>query len=247
MSCKILVVNSNSNPAATERIRLGLAPHVRPGTDITCVNAALGPQGIDTHLDVAVSAVETAKVVAAHRGQYHAYIVACGADPGVDVCRQIVDEPVVGIAEAAMLMACTLGYKFSLLTTLEAEIPGVEEMVAHYGLTARLASVRAIEMSTAELANREAAAQRLAEGARVAVRDDRAEVIVLTGSVMVGLEAQISVAAQVPVLAGLVCAYHMAEALIAYGQTTSRAYKYRRLKKHDRLLGYDELQAVYSE
>ncbi len=247
MSHKLLIINSNSNPAATERIRTGLAPHVRPETTLTYVNAALGPQGIDTHLDVAVSAVETAKVVAAQRGQYHAYIVACGADPGLDVCRQIVDEPVIGIAEAAMLMACTLGYKFSILTTLEAEIPGVEELVARYGLTARLASVRAIEMSTAELGQREAVAQRLAEGARLAVREDRAEVIVLTGSVMVGLEAQISETAQVPTLAGLVCAYHLAEALMAYGLKTSRAYKYRQLKKHDQLLGYDGLQAVYTQ
>jgi hypothetical protein len=50
----------------------------------------------------------------------------------------------------------------------------------------------------------------------------------------------------VPVLAGLVCAYHLAEGLAAYGQQTSRAYKYRRLKKSDQLLGYPELQNVYS-
>jgi allantoin racemase len=243
---RLLVINSNSNALATERIQRGLAPHLRPGTTIACVNAAQGPQGIDTALDVAIAAVETAKVVAAHRSGYDAYIVACGADPGIDACRQIVDQPVIGITEAALLMACTLGYTFSLLTTLTAEIPSIEQLVGHYGMAARLASVRAVEMTTADLTDRELLFHRLAEGAQAAVRLDRAEVIVLTGSIMVGLETQIATEAQVPVLAGLVCAYHLAEGLAAYGQQTSRAYKYRRLKKSDQLLGYPELQNVYS-
>ena len=246
MKRNLLVINSNSNLLATERIQRGLAPHLRPGTTVTCVNALQGPQGIDTHLDVAIAAVETAKVVAAHRSGYDAYIIACGADPGIDACRQMVDQPVIGIAEAAMLMACMLGYKFSLLTTLTAEIPSIEQLVSHYGLSARLASVRAIDMATAELANREAALQRLTESAQAAVRLDRAEAILLTGSVMVGLEAQVAALAKVPVLAGLICAYHLAEGLAAYGQHNSRAYKYRQLTKSDQLLGYAELQSVYS-
>ena len=246
MSRRILVINSNSNQAATKQIEKGLAPYIKPGTEVSFTNAAAGPQGIDTHLDVAISAVETAKVVAANRGLYDAYIVACGADPGLDICRQIVDEPVVGLAEAAMLLACTLGYKFSIMASLEAEIPAVEEKVAHYGLASRLASVRAIELSTAELSDRDMLVKLMVEGARQAVKEDRAEVIVLTGSVMVGLEEKLSQELQVPVLTGMVSALKMAEALVDYGQKTSRAYKYRPLRKQDRLLGYDELQDVYS-
>ena len=59
-------------------------------------------------------------------------------------------------------------------------------------ITSRLASVRAIELSTAELADRDALFRRTVEGARLAVKEDRAEVIVMTGSVMVGLEEKLS-------------------------------------------------------
>lgn len=245
MPQRVLVVNSNSNPMATEVIRVGLEPHIRRDTQVTYVTAELGPQGIDTDLDMAVAAVETAKLVAANRGAYDGFIIACGMDPGLDACRQIVGEPVVGLAEAAMLMACLLGNKFSILTTLDAGIPRVVELVAHYGLVSRLASVRAIEMSTSELADRELMFHRLHDAAKKTIQEDRAEVILLTGSVMAGLEARMAELVGAPVLAGLVCALKMIESLIDCGQKTSRAYRYRQLKKIDRLLGYERLQDVY--
>ena len=243
---KILIINSNTSLAATKHIERGLAPYVKDGFEVTFVNAAAGPEGIDTLLDIGISALETARIIAANRGEFDAYIVACGADPGLDMCRQIVDEPVVGLAESAMLLACPLGYKFSIMTTLEAEIPIVQQLVNHYGLSARLASVRAIDMTTAELADRKTLFDLMVAGARQAVKDDRAEVIILAGSVMLGLEDKLSDAVQVPVLTGMVSALKMAEALVDYGQKTSRAYKYSTPDKHDKLTGYDDFQDVYS-
>lgn len=245
MKRKILVINSNSNPAVTDVIRKGLAPYVEVGTALSFATAESGPQGIDTELDIAVSGVETAKIVAANRGGYDGYIVACGVDPGLDVCRQIVDEPVVGIAEAAMLMACLVGYKFSVLTNLDSGIPHMEQLVSHYGLTKRLASVRAIGMSTAELAGRDKLFRMLCEAARKAVRYDRAEVIVLTGSVMVGMETRMPDKIGVPVTIGAISALKMVESLIDSGLKTSRANMYRPVKKRDRLVGYETFQNVY--
>ena len=243
---KILLINPNTNPAATQKILEGIQPYTNPDTKITCVNPEHGPQGIDTLLDCAISGLEAAKIIAANRGKYDAFIIACGADPGLDVCRQIASEPVVGIAEAAMFMACMLGYKFSMVTTAEEEIPQVEELVAHYGLTSRLASVKYIQMSTAELADREKMMGRLAEASKEAVREDHAEVIVLSGSVMAGSEKKLSEMIGVPVVVGAIAAVKMAESLIDYGQPTSKVYKYFQPKKLDRLLGYEEFLDVYS-
>ncbi len=59
---KILVVNSNTSPAATERIVAGCTPYLRPETEVTYLNAEAGPQGIDSLLDVAVSGIETVRL-----------------------------------------------------------------------------------------------------------------------------------------------------------------------------------------
>jgi Asp/Glu/hydantoin racemase len=243
---KILIINPNTNPAATQIIEAKLQSFIRPGTQVTCVNAENGPQGIDTYLDVAVSSVEAAKIVAANRNDYSAFILACGIDPGLDACRQIVTQPVIGVAEAAMLMACPLGHKFSIIATTKEEIPQFEELAARYGLTSRLASIRPIQMTTAELADREAMYKRIVEASQKAVVEDMAEVIVLTGSVMAGLHDEISNSIHVPVMVGLISALLLAEALLDYGCETSKANKYKPIVKMDKLLGYAEFQSVFS-
>ena len=126
---RVLIVNSNSSASATEQIEAGCRARLSPGTDVTYMTAEAGPEGIDTPLDVAISGLETARTILRHEAEYDAFVVACGNDPGLDIARQVTDKPVVGIGEAGMLFALTLGAKFSVVTLLRAETPLVEETV----------------------------------------------------------------------------------------------------------------------
>lgn len=58
-------------------------------------------------------------VIEAEKQGYDAVIIGCGNDPGLKEARQAVDIPVVGPSEAAMLLACTMGYKFGVITILD--------------------------------------------------------------------------------------------------------------------------------
>ena len=146
-----------------------------------------------------------------------------------------------------MLMACTLGAKFSVLISMRSETAAMEELVGRYGLSSRLASVVAIEMTTAELVGGgDRLQERLISAAHRAIDEDMAEVIVLTGSVMAGLEQEVTRQTGVPALSGTVCAIKLAENLVDLGVRTSHIYKYRTFDKLDRLIGYDDLQPVYS-
>jgi allantoin racemase len=247
MKRKILLINPNTNQDATLSISEGIKKYISPRTKIECTNPTDGPQGIDTLLDISIAQIEVAKIVAKNRDNFDAFVIACGADPGLDVCRQITDKPVIGIAEAAMHFACFLGYKFSMIASLEEEIPLVQELVDHYGLTEKLSSIRCIKMSTAELEDREEMFTRLAEASKIAVEQDHAEVIVLSGSVMIGSEKKLSKRIGVPVVVGAIAAVKIAEILIDYGQATSKIYKYFTPKKYDQLMGYEELLNVYSK
>jgi allantoin racemase len=243
---KLLVINSNSSKAATKQIEAGCNRHVLSTTDVTYVNPTDGPEGIDTPLDVALSAVETVRVIAKNRHAFDAFVVACGDDPGLDAARQVTDKPVIGIAEAGMLMALPLGAKFSLLTLLRSEVPWMEEMVVRYGLSARLASIVTLDVSAAQLISKsEGSLEQFSKVARRAVDESMAEVIVLVGSVMCGLERPLTEMVGVPVLSGMVCAVKLAEAMASLGLRTSHVYKYHTPQKLDKLIGYEDFQSVY--
>jgi allantoin racemase len=244
---KLLVVNSNTSARATEQIVAGCTPHIGPDTAVTYINAEAGPQGIDSLLDVAVAGIETTRLIARHRDDYDGFVVACGLDPSLDAARQVTDKPVVGIAEAGMLLACTLGATFSILVTSRAQSAFARDLVRHYGLESRLASVRAIELTTAELiGSLDQLQDRLVAAGRRAIDEDLAEVIVLTGSVLGGVEQKLAPKLGVPVLSGMVCGIKLAQSLMDLQVRTSRAYTYRTPKKQDRMIGYDDLQSVYS-
>jgi allantoin racemase len=245
---RILVVNSNSSKVFTERIERTVGKYSSASHDVTYVNAAAGPEGIDSALDIAVSGVETARAISRERDAFDAFIVACGNDPGLDAARQVTDKPVVGIAEAGILFACVLGAKFSVLTLLRSEIPLIEEMVDGYGLRSRLASVATLGVSAAEaVGGIDSLYDEFRAAGQRAKDEDMAEVLVLVGSIMCGgIERQLTDDLGIPVLSGIVCALKMAEDLAELGVQTSRAYKYAQPAKQDRLIGYDDLAAVYS-
>lgn len=249
---RLLVVNSNSSPAATRQIEEGVATCASDDLAIDCVTAAAGPEGIDTLLDTALAAVETARVVAAAADDYDAFVVACGLDPGLDACRMATDRPVVGIAQAGMHYAAALGASFSVVGFAETEVATVRRLAAGYGFAGQLASVVPLaprageQVSTAELiAGREAMYPAFLEAATVARDRDLAEAIVLTGSVFSWLGEPLSRDLDMPVVVGLTAGVRLAESVVRLGLRTSRAFTHRRRVKHDRLGGYPELQAVY--
>lgn len=78
-------------------------------------------------------------IIEAEKNGYDAAIIGCGNDPGLQEARQAVDIPVVGCTEAAMLLSCSLGSKFGVITVMDEFIPVCEKNIRNYGLGARVA------------------------------------------------------------------------------------------------------------
>jgi allantoin racemase len=74
--------------------------------------------------------------IAAERDGFDAVVLGCWADPLWEA-REAVDIPVVGIGEAAMLLATTLGFKFAVITVAPGVIPTIETDLRLYGLEDR--------------------------------------------------------------------------------------------------------------
>ena len=74
--------------------------------------------------------------IAAEREGFDAVVLGCWADPLWEA-REAVDIPVVGIGEAAMLLATTLGYKFAVITVAPGVVPTIALDLRLYGLEDR--------------------------------------------------------------------------------------------------------------
>ncbi|WP_320669048.1 aspartate/glutamate racemase family protein [Patulibacter defluvii] len=245
---KILVVNSNASREATSAIEQACASLAGDGLALDFATAGGGAEGIDTLLDMTIAAVETARVVAAQRDRYDAYVVACGVDPGLDAARQVTDKPVVGIAEAALLYTWPLGLRYSLLTTGRASVAYLDQLVRTKGLDARLASIATVEATTTGMMGDDGDGlyDAFLAVAREQIEERLAEVLVVTGSIMTPLARRLEADTGVPVVSGLPCAVTLAASLVRLGLRTSHRYSYATPVKVDRLLGYDDLAPVYS-
>jgi allantoin racemase len=211
---EILLVNPNTTRSITDLVLRTARRFAAKGTTLRAVSGAFGPRYVASRVGYAIAGHAAVDAFANDRGRKDAVVLACFGDPGLAALKEISTVPVVGMAEASILQACTLGSRFSIVTGGERWKPMLEEYVAMQGLGARLASVRAVTPTGADIArDPKSAMALLAEDCAACVREDGAEVIILGGAGLAGLAAKLKSAVDVPLLDGVACALSMAEAL----------------------------------
>jgi len=221
---KIYVINGNTNLAVSEGIKKSAQEAAFPGTEITMITPRMGPSTVEGYLDGQVSAVAVCDEVARYHRDADAFVIACFSDPGLFASRDLTQKPILGIAEASMVTAVQLGHQFSLLTPLRKFKPILRGLVNQYGFLDRLASIRTIDFSVTEVAaSKTRNEQAFLEAGHQAVYEDFAEVLIMAGAVMVGMEKVLSQKLNVPVLDPVKAAVSQAQALVNQGLMTSHA------------------------
>lgn len=221
---RLLIVNPNTTVEMTEAIGAQARRHARPGTEIEAVTAPWGTPAVESHVEETLAAAATVEAVAARAGSFDGAVIACFGDPGLEAVREVSPVPVVGIAEAAMLVALTLGHRFSIVAARDRARPLMLDVVRRHGLEARCASVRTTGISVLELERQpELAEEAIAAAALTAVRDDGAESICLGCAGMAGLDERVAARVGVPVLDGVSAAVKLLEGVVDLGLRTSRA------------------------
>lgn len=76
----------------------------------------------------------------AEEAGYDAVAIGCFFDPGLRQARSLVDIPVIGLAETCMLVACSLGHRFGLVTLNDDQKRQYQDVVRHYELDGRFAA-----------------------------------------------------------------------------------------------------------
>lgn len=220
----IRVINPTITTSWEEATHLAYAGVAAPGTEVSVVTLDWGTASIESYRDHALVVPDIlAKTVAAQEDGADAVIIDCMGDPGLYAARELVRIPVVGPAESSMHLAAMLGHRFSVLIVLESRIAMLEDQVAQYGLSSRLASARALNIPVLNLDDDpEGTMQALINTAERAVREDGAAVIIPGCTGLAGMAPRIQAGlaergCEVPVLDPPSVAMKTAEMLVALG------------------------------
>ncbi|MGE7417883.1 aspartate/glutamate racemase family protein [Methylobacterium tarhaniae] len=205
---RILVINPNSNEAVTRGLDDALAPLARPGLVIACRTLAEGPFGIQSQADVEQVALPLRDLV--RREAAEAYVIACYSDPGLHVCREATDRPVLGIAECGILTALARADRFGVIAVASRSIPRHLRALRQMGAIDRLAGERALEMTVAETASgTDTLARMIAIGRDLRDRDGAGAIVMGCAGMAVhrrGLERELGIPVVDPVQAAVAMA-----------------------------------------
>ena len=124
-------------------LRNSFSKALRPDTEVVQKALTVGladPKDFVNHYYSFLNSASIVEaIIEAEREGCEAAVVGCFGDTGVREARAAVGIPVIGPAEATMLLACQLGRKFGIIC---ANLPGLvadhEEQVRYHGLYDRL-------------------------------------------------------------------------------------------------------------
>ncbi len=222
---RLHVVNPNTTASMTAKIAAAARRAAGGEVEIVAANPASGPAAIEGFYDGALAVPGMLACIAeAEAAGADAHVIACFDDTGLDAARCLAMGPVVGIGEAAAHLATLVAGRFTVITMMDRSVPVLEANLARYGLAGRCARVRAVGVPVLALEDSSSGARaRISEEIAAALREDRAEAIVLGCAGMADLAADLSAEHGVPVVEGVAAAVRLAEALVAIGLRTSKA------------------------
>ena len=211
---KILLLNPNTTSEVTDLLCAAGSRVASPGTELVAVTAKRGVPYIATRAEAQIGGAIALEMLAEAGPGFNAAIIAAFGDPGLFGARELFSFPVVGLAEAAMLTACMVGQRFSIVTFSRTLSPWYWECVAMHGLEARCAGIRALGESFQSIANVQAEKEdALVRLANLAVDEDGADVVVLSGAPLAGLAEKVKNRISVPVIDPISAAVRQAETL----------------------------------
>ena len=214
----LVIINPNSSQTVTGGIDAAVDPLRRFGTPIRCLTLAEGPRGIESHRQADLT-IAPMLVLAAAQHDASGYVIACFGDPGLHALRDQTALPVVGIQEAAVTTALTLGQRFGVIAIMAASIPRHLRAFGAMGVLDRLAGDRALGLGVADLSDPDKSlSAMIATGQKL--RDvDGANVLIMGCAGMAQYRATLEAETGLPVVEPCQAAAAMALGHIALNQS----------------------------
>lgn len=225
---RILVANPNTSESVTRRLMETGRLAAAPGTDLVGITATRGVPYIASRAEAQIGGAVLLEMLCDHSGTCDAAIVAAFGDPGLGGARELLDVPVVGLAEAAMASALMLGRRFAVVTFAVALEAWYAETIEGYGLTTRSVGVFCADRPFSSIAQvGEEMSDHLVSIAERAI-EHGADTVILGGAPLAGVAAQVRDRIRVPCIDPMIAAVKQAEALVALRVRKPAAGTFRR-------------------
>jgi allantoin racemase len=197
----LYVINPNSLASVTDGIDAAMQRFRElSSVSIRCLTLAEGPPGILTQSDADQVVVPLLHLIGKLETDAAGFVIACYSDPGIHSAREHTRKPVVGIGEAAMLTACTLGQRIGVIAVAARAIPRHLRYYAAMGLADRVVNERAVNLSVAESGDERRALGRMIDIGKQLRDVDGADVLLMGCAGMSALRDEMEHAIGVPVV-----------------------------------------------
>ncbi len=222
---RILVINPNTARETAELMEAQCRKIAFPGThvDATYIKSTdtFSSYKVFSYVDLAICTVESIKIAWQARNDYDGIIVAGFSDVGIDAMKEMLDIPVLGIAEAAYHVAALLGHRFAVLTGTSKWTPPKHDYVKSLGVEGKAVSFRSYSEWN-ENDSYESLRAKLINVARKAIEEDGAEVVILGGGPLVGYGKDLEKDLGIPVIDPTLAAFKLMEGFIDQGYCQSK-------------------------
>ena len=210
----LIVINPNSSQTVTDAIDLAINPLRRFGTPVRCLTLAEGPLGIESQKQADLTIAPMLDLAAAQTDAA-GYVIACFGDPGLYALRDQTPLPVVGIQQAAVMTALTLGQRFGVIAILPNSIPRHMRAFGAMGALGRLAGDRALGLTVADLADERVSLEAMITTGCKLRDGDGADVLIMGCAGMARYREALETATGLPVVEPCQAAVSMALGQIA--------------------------------
>lgn len=204
---RILIINPNSDENTCALIRRTAEACSPEGCSVDVTRLTTAPRLITSYEDQAAAADELIHLLRQSESVCDAFILACHADPYLDLAREIVSKPVVGIAEVSMKLAASTGCGFAVISPSPLSRPKKYALAHKYHLDAFLKGV---------VVSRSDDREDLLEAAREALHIPCVDSIVLGCANYTGADGYLEKRLGVPVWDGVACSLFIAAGLARY-------------------------------
>lgn len=205
-----------------------LTPFTGPAND--------APTAIEGHFDAVLSAAACARALLKDPNlhAYDAILVACYSDhPLTKMLREELDVPVIGIMQASILYASTLGSKYGLIATSQRSKANHAQTLAHDTSCAGISSVD-LGVLDLERLPRDVVLQKMRAAADELVNNKGAEVLLLGCAGMSGMKEALEKAVEgkgVEIVDGVLAGVQHLSGVVRMGGKTAKRGAWRSSKE----------------
>ncbi|MFK3704915.1 aspartate/glutamate racemase family protein [Klebsiella sp. NPDC088457] len=211
---RLLIINPNISQSVTSLIEAEARLTADSDTTIMMATASSGVAYIETRFEALLGGYAAAMIAGEQSGSYDAVLVAAFGDPGLSALKEVLDVPVVGMTEAALMTAAQLGQRFSIIAISHRITSWYRECVEQNGMLSRLASIRTLNNPLHDVGSiQQDHSELLLQLSQQAVQEDGADVLIMAGAPLAGLSRTLAGKLTVPVVDGVSCGVSQAQVL----------------------------------